>query len=584
MLNCKLAENYFVGGITKKFLIILCLFGILFASSVLAEEKIDDFQVSAKINSDSSIEITEKIQYNFSGLQKHGIYRNVPVVYDRNGTKYKLRVNNIKVLVDGLDAEYTTSNQNGNLQIKIGNADQYITGVRLYVIKYNIKRAINFFDDHDEFYWNATGNLWQVPIAQSALTVSFPKNISESDLKKDCFAGPGGSIANCLSSRYIFTQPSLTDSAIFVSDYLNPGSGLTAVISFPKGVINKPSLFLNIWYFLLDNFWIFLPFLVFVIMLYFWYERGRDPKPASTIIAQYDVPDNLTSAEIGTILDNKADNLDISADIISLAVRGYIKINRLAETGIIIKSSDYELEKLKSQSDLPNVFEQKLMASIFDKKEKVKLSDLKNEFYKDLEKIKESVYDSVTQKGYFTANPEKSKKIYLITGAVFMFSSFYFFGISLIAGFSVIVTGFIIMIFGYFMPQLTIKGQRTKEYILGLKLYLGVAEKDRLEFHNAPEKNPQLFEKLLPFAIALKVEEKWAKQFEGIYNSQPSWYNDPRGTNFNTILFVSSLNSFTASANSNLVSTPSRAGSGGSGFGGGGFSGGGFGGGGGGSW
>lgn len=570
---------------TKKLIFTFCLFGMLFASAVFASEKIDDFKVEAYIQANGDVLIKESISYDFDVLQKHGIYRDIPVIYERNGGKYNLRLTDIKVLdSSGKILPFTTKQSGDNERITIGDANVLVTGKIGYNISYKVARAINYFSDHDEFYWNATGNKWEVPIAQSLLTVYFPKTIAESSLQKDCFVGPGGSTEKCPSSRYIFTQSGIVSSAAFASDFLSSGSGLTAVLSFPKGAINQPSFLLTVWYFFLDNYWLGLPFLAFVIMFYIWRERGRDPKPASTIIAEYDVPDNLTPAEVGTILDNQADNLDISADIISLAVRGYIKINRLEEKGLIFKSTDHELEKLKNQSDLSNMFEQKLMASIFDKKEKVKLSDLKDEFYKDLEKIKESVYNSVTQKGYFTANPEKARKNYLIAGGAVLFFSFYLFSISLIAGFSFVATGIIIMVFGYFMPQLTIKGQRTKEYILGLKLYLGVAEKDRLEFHNAPEKNPQLFEKLLPYAIALKVEEKWAKQFEGIYKGQPSWYSDPSGANFNSILFVSSLNSFTTSANSNLSSAPSRAGSGGSGFGGGGFSGGGFGGGGGGSW
>jgi uncharacterized membrane protein len=134
-----------------------------------------------------------------------------------------------------------------------------------------------------------------------------------------------------------------------------------------------------------------------------------------------------------------------------------------------------------------------------------------------------------------------------------------------------------------FMPARTQKGVEAKEYIEGLKLYMTVAEKDRINFHNAPEKNPQRFEKLLPFAMALGVENEWAKQFEGIYNQQPSWYNDPTQQTFTALLLINSLSTFQTQSQGALVSSPSSAGSGGSGFSGGG-SGGGFGGGGGGSW
>jgi len=145
------------------------------------------------------------------------------------------------------------------------------------------------------------------------------------------------------------------------------------------------------------------------------------------------------------------------------------------------------------------------------------------------------------------------------------------------------ISGLLIIIFGLFMPAKTRKGALAKEHILGFKKYLSVAEKDRIEFHNAPKKNPERFEKLLPYAMALGVEEEWAKQFEGIYDKQPDWYGGPSAARFNALTLTRSLNSFSSSANSTLASKPSSASGGGSGFSGGG-SGGGFGGGGGGSW
>ena len=128
------------------------------------------------------------------------------------------------------------------------------------------------------------------------------------------------------------------------------------------------------------------------------------------------------------------------------------------------------------------------------------------------------------------------------------------------------------------------RGVLAKENILGLREYIRVAEADRIKFHDAPEKNPQLFEKLLPYAMVFKLENKWAEEFKDIYINPPDWYSSPTGSSFNSMLFVSSLNSFTSSANSAIISASRGAAGGGSGFGGGGFSGGGGGGGGGGSW
>jgi uncharacterized membrane protein YgcG len=164
-----------------------------------------------------------------------------------------------------------------------------------------------------------------------------------------------------------------------------------------------------------------------------------------------------------------------------------------------------------------------------------------------------------------------------IWGSIFMAAIFGFYG-----GLASAISGLIIAGFGFLMPNRTVKGVEARALILGLKEYMNVAEKDRMKFHNAPEKNPQLFEKLLPFAIALKVDKAWAKQFEEIYKSNPSWYSDSSGHAFNAYFLSSSLGDFSSSLNSAVASTTTSASSGGSGFSGGG--GGGFGGGGGGSW
>jgi uncharacterized membrane protein len=215
----------------------------------------------------------------------------------------------------------------------------------------------------------------------------------------------------------------------------------------------------------------------------------------------------------------------------------------------------------------------------------VRLSELKNKFYKSLKDIKDSVCASVVGKGYYREDPNSAKKICGTIAGIVVFGAIFFgsnlFGVIGIA--SLVISGFIIFAFGIIMPAPTKKGALAKEYILGLKEYLQVAEKDRIKFHNAPEKNPEHFEKLLPYAMVLGVEKEWAEQFKDIYLQNPSWYNDPSGANFNSLILVNSLSSFSTSANSTLASMPSSASGGGSGFSGGG-SGGGFGGGGGGSW
>lgn len=570
-----------------KKIIVIFLFLIFFfiPQASLAVEKIDNFEVFIAIDEDSSINVEEKITYDFGSAQRHGIYRDIPIEYKARGGRYNLRISNIKVTDEQGDKyNHKISYPGKYARIRIGDPDKLITGSHDYVIKYKIKRAVNFFDNHDELYWNITGNEWNVAIDKAKAVVWLPGAIREEKLKTDCFVGPFGSTENCTAYEYKFNKSQLVNRIEFRQDGLGRQEGLTAIVGLPKGILKEPTIFEKIFSVLKDN-WIFgLPVITFLAMFFVWRKYGKDPKGRGTIITQFDAPDELAPVEVGTIVDDKFHKRDISAEIINLAVLRYLKIKRIKGQGLL-KSDDYELLKLKDEKDLPNDFDKKLMQGLFGSKDKIKISSLKNKFYKDLRSIKSQVYKNLIDKGYFKNNPLKTKALYIFLGlflgnliAVFLASFFGFFGF--ISG---AFSGLIIIIFGIFMTVKTKKGVLAKEYILGLKNYLTVAEKDRLKFHNAPSKDPKHFEELLPFAMALQVEKEWAEQFKSIYDQQPDWYSDPARTGFTSVALAGALTDFNSKTYSTLASRPSSASSGGSGFSGGG-SGGGFGGGGGGSW
>jgi len=297
-----------------------------------------------------------------------------------------------------------------------------------------------------------------------------------------------------------------------------------------------------------DNYITVLPFVVLVLMFYFWYTRGRDPAGRGTIITQDEAPDSLTPAEVGTILDEEADNLDISAELIHLAIGGYLKITQTKEKGLVFDSEDYQFEKLKDQADLANDFDRHLITALFKGRDQVKLSELKKTIYKDLAKIKEMIYLATVQKGYFKGNPGKTKTFFLLLGGVFFTIGFILNdSLGLINFLSFAMSGVIIGTIGWFMPARTKKGVMARERILGLKKYLQAAEKDRLAFHNAPEKTPANFEKLLPYAICLKVEKQWAGQFAGIYENQnTSWYGSYNYSAFSALILIDDLQKFAA--------------------------------------
>jgi len=584
---------------------LLISFAFFIAPSVSAEE-ILDFSQKIIVNNDGSLNISETITYDFQGAQKHGIYRDIPYKYKARGGNYNLRLESVDVM-DGQGAERSFSilEEGDSKRIKIGDEDVLLGGLQIYTINYVVKRAVNFFKEHDEIYWNVTGDKWPVKIKQSKSTVVLPAKINEDDLLSECFTGAFGSTDNCSYRRYIYEGVKQVKEMVFIDDVLQAGKGLTIVIGLPKGIINEPNFFVEAWNVIKDNVILLLPIIVFIYMFKLWQDKGRDPEGRGTVVAQFDAPDSLSPMGVGTIVDMKADNRDFSANIVSLAVKGYLKIVKLDKNSIF-KKGDYAFIakpgigglRKSEKSILTAIFKDEYLADDLDKINEVKafenisddaqlvfLSNLKDAFYKDLTSIKAAMKKELIGAGYFDEQAEKRAGKYAIIAlalfAVSIFSGGLIGGLGVI---SIIISSVIILIFAVLLNRRTKKGSLAKEHALGLKMYLEVAEKDRLDFHNAPEKKPETFEKLLPYAMALGVEKKWAKQFEDIFkNNEVDWYSDSSGKTFSALALTNSMSSFGSKANSVASSSPSSASSGGSGFSGGG-SGGGFGGGGGGSW
>ncbi len=543
-------------------------------------EHIERFDTTIALKTDASARITEKIQYLFVDGTHHGIYRDIPVSYATGSGNKSIGITDVSITdAKGVSYKFATTRSGRNLRFRIGDPNAFVSGATTYIISYTVSRAVGYFDSFDEWYWNVTGLDWTVPVQEASAVVLLPKQLSKDQLHIYCYEGFLGSTQTCATD--VTYEKGLTNSVSFKSNSAYaPGQGLTIAVGFPKGIVRQPTRTESIIAFAKDNWIVALPVIVFFGMFTLWYYKGRDPKGRGTIVPEYDSPDNLTPLEQYAVLHERVSNDAVSAEIIYLATKGYIKITKLDEKGLIFSHTDYELDKLKEGDDLPD-FEKALLNGVFETGHKVKLSDLKNTFYKNLPAIKKGTIASVIAKKYFPNDPSTIRNLYIGGGVAFVFVVTYFGALLTTVGVvSVLLSGAIVVLFGLVMPKVTKEGAITREKIQGLKLYMDVAEKDRINFHNAPEKNPALFEKLLPFAMVLGVEKAWAKQFEGIYTQGPSWYSDPSGHAFSPIFFVNDMHSFSAGAAATLASAPG----GSSGSGGGGSSGGGFGGGGGGSW
>ncbi|NCO83187.1 MAG: DUF2207 domain-containing protein [Nitrospirae bacterium] len=579
--------NFFKGG----FSILAALMLAAFVGSAQAQDfTINSFHSDLIIHEDSSLTVKEAIEVEFH-RPRHGIYREIPFKYtDELGNTFRTPLDVLSVTDEaGKDWKYTAKRSGDAIHIRIGDANKYVSGRQSYVITYSVENAILFFEDHDELYWNVTGNYWKSPIKKASANVNLAVKSKSKNLWASCYTGSLGSRESLCGFDTSGNIAGFLSKKTFAS-----GEGLTIAFGWDKGLVSQPSSWKRfLWALDLKENWVFmLPVLSLIFMINLWNRRGRDPKVRESVTVMYEPPKYkdvpLTPAEVGAVIDEKLDARDITATIIGLAVKGYIKIEETKKEGLVFDSIDYFLAKLKDPDDNLSQFEKALMGKIFSgSMPGLMVSDMKNKFYTSLDSLKETLYGEIVRKGYFLRNPESVRALYIAVGVAVMviagfasgFLSPYSMGKNIIAG---ILAGIPVLAFSRVMPAKTRAGAAAYMDILGFQEFMNRAEKDRLKRMGDQE----LFSKFLPYAIALDVADNWAKAFEGIYQEPPKWYVSPGGFGtFSPYRFSGSITSMTSSLGSAMYSTPRGSGIGGSGgSGGGGFSGGGFGGGGGGSW
>jgi uncharacterized membrane protein len=569
---------------------LLLLFFVSTVSTYTPKElRIEKFDAEIVVSPNGSIDVTENIQVHFIGGPWHGLYRTIPVEYvTPQGLNYTLFLS-VKSVTDGdgnkLKFETSRERHYRKLKIYVPNADN---STQTISIDYTVSDALRFFEDHDELYWNVTGDEWDVPIQSASARIVLPEGAT--GIRVNPLTGAFRSTAHDAN-----VQIAANGVEVRTQNPLRYHEGLTVAVAFDKGFVHEPTAFDKASLFFRSNWPLGLPIAAFVIMFYLWWTRGRDPR-LRPIAAQYEPPDQLSPGEAGTLIDNSADMRDITASIVDLAVRGYLVIEEHEHNRMfgLVHDKDYNFILQKDRSEWAKLkpHEQVILNGIFTLgtvNETVPMSSLENHFYTNLSDIKSRIFESLVTHGYYRRRPDSVRASYVgggvvigvltVWGGISVGTSMGMAPLTFIA--AGILTGIIICAFGWFMPAHTEQGARAMEGVLGFEDFLNHVEADRF---NKTIKTPQMFEKFLPFAMALGVEKNWSKAFQGIMTQPPQWYRGSYGPNFYPVMFTSDLNTMSTRASDVLASAPRS--SGGSGFssdgGGGGFSGGGFGGGGGG--
>jgi uncharacterized protein (TIGR04222 family) len=565
------------------------------------------YDVEVVIEPSGSILVTETIEQDFGSAPRHGIYRVIPdrLAYDDTYDRvYPIDVISVQTS-PGTPDDLETSHEGNDFKIRIGDPDITVTGRHTYTIVYRVEGAMNGFPDHDELYWNAIGTGWEQPIANATVRVEGPAAIT----RVACYAGPEYSQLACQKAQ-------VKDGAgVFSGRDLPAYNGFSVVVALPPGTVASTEP-------ILEERWSLdrafsrtpgtvggsaglLALIVGGFAALVW-QQGRDrryrgsqveqvmgstsgevePIPLlerSANVVEFAPPEDLRPGQVGTLIDERANTLDVTATIVDLATRRYLVIQEIPKEGWFGKP-DWTLVRQPAPGDELLSYERKLLESLFETGDQVKLSELKTKFATKLKEVEEALYADAVRRKWFAGRPDRVRATWagggvgvllLGLGLVFVLARWTHLGLLAIP---VVVGGILLIVGARWMPRRTAKGTALARRVDGFKTVIEKAETHMSRW--AEQEN--VFTRFLPYAVVFGCTDKWAKAFEALGAPPPdtSWYVGTRP--FTYLAFADAMDGFTVMTSGTISSTP--AGSGGSGFGGGGFSGGGGGGGGGGSW
>ena len=579
-------------------------------ASAQAGERIRSFDTTIEVERDGSLRVSEVIRYDFGSNARRGILRDIPVRFDYEpDPKYErlTAIDDVSVSTSpGAPDDLAVEGEGRLKRLRIGDPDVTITGVHTYTIRYRVRGALNSFDEHEELFWNATGNEWAAPIDEASVTVQAPGAITQ----VACYAGETGSRLTCDES-----SGGGGSQARFGHRNLSSFEGLTVVVAMAKGSVTVPPP-------ILDERWsVARAFqatplslgltgglsLVLGLGLVRLLGRGRDRRWVGSHVdvvfgneadrhepvplfedshdpVEYEPPDKIRPGLVGTLVDERANPLDVTATIVDLAVRGYLRIEEIPKKGWFGKP-DWRLFKLKEGDGLLR-YEKKLLDGLFQSGDEVELSDLKRKFATRLQGVQQALYEDAVTAGWFPDRPDKVRTKWRVVGVLAVVAALVLFVFLAAAthlglvGIPLVVASIVLLAGAGRMPHRTPKGWAALRRVNGFRRFIDESEKERARF----SERANLFSEYLPYAIVFGATEKWARAFAGLdaelAASTSGWYTSSHP--FNVGDFGDSMDNFAVTTSGTIVSTAASSGS--SGFGGGGSSGGGFGGGGGGSW
>lgn len=623
-------------------------------SAVQAEERIEQFTSAAQVNADGSVYVTETISVNAENRQiRRGIFRDFPTTYtDRNGLRVVVGFEVISVKRDRQAEPYVIEGLSNGKRIRIGSADVFLEpGIHVYEIQYRTTRQLGFFDDYDELYWNVTGNGWPFPIEATTAIVRLPPGATI--LQHEAYTGYQGEngrdfrVFNAMGNEYraVATRnfapaEGMTVAVAWQKGIVTPPSQSERYSWFLRdnaGLMGLAATLLGVGLF----------------FYYAWAKVGRDP-PAGTIIPLFAPPPALGPAGSRFIWKQDFDQKAFAAALVGLAVKGRLRIadnddefeiTKLAGPGAPLTSAENalfsampsgttELENSNHvaiammKESLENALTREYEGSVFVRNigwfwtgaalsvagllvsafllpESDGLVGLFAAGWSGiwwgviLTIAWGSIRGIISSRGVLTKISSAANLLFLIPFGIAgiavpvlaIFSEALSPGIIMLVG-TAIGLGIMNIVFYNLLSAPTVSGRRVLDQLEGFRMYMKTAEEERLQVLNPPEKTPELFERYLPYALALDCENEWNAKFMAVLAAAalagaaaPVWYSGSNWNSGNMGGFTESLGSGLAASAASASRAPGSGSSSGGGFsGGGGSSGGGGGGGGGGGW
>lgn len=501
------------------FRVVAVLLLVLAAPHVHAAEEIHSFHSDIRIQTDGSLEVTETIEIRAEGEEiRRGIVREFPTRYrDRRGNRVRVDFELLGVERDGKPEPHFIERVVNGVAINTGN-DDYLAVPATYSfrLRYRTTRQLGFFEDHDELYWNVTGTGWIFPIRQASARVQLPREVSVADLTAEGYTGPQGAVGRDLVAEVVGPD----EIRFSTTRPLGVREGLTIVSGFPKGVVAEPTRFQRLLWLLYDNRSVLIALAGLILLLIYygvtWWRVGRDPK-AGTIFPHYRPPAGHSPAGLRYLARMDYDQRCFAADLVEMAVKGYLRIHQEKSGWREV----WRLERLPGADPSALTPSQAALArTLFANGDNLILTNTHADKVGRAQNAHTGSLAQIYQPRYLLTNGRTLMLgigISILYGAIAWSAAdgdgvpamLVLFGLAIGAH----------VLFARLMKAPTREGRRLLDQVEGLKLYLSVAERDELKSLPGPGSDAppvldaERYEALLPYALALDVEDAWTRKF-----------------------------------------------------------------------